>query len=731
MDKQVQECWTALEERVQGYIAAADRERLHEALLFAEEAHRGQKRRDGSPFVTHPIAVAEILAEMCMDAETLIAALLHDCIEDTGVTHEEIVKRFGITVAELVEGVTKLTRVQYTSKEEEQMENLRKMFLAMAKDIRVIIIKIADRLHNMRTMNYQREEKQRMKSLETMEIYAPIAHRLGMQKIKWELEDRSLEYLDPYGYKELSDSLERNKAVHGEILDRVRTALENGMREAGIHGEVFSRLKHIYSIYRKVFEQHKTFGEVYDIYAFRVIVDSVQDCYNALGVIHDLYKPVLGRLKDYIAVPKPNGYQSLHTTVVGREGIPFEVQIRTQEMHQMAEYGVAAHWKYKQGMADVKLGTEKNFEWVRRLLENQQDTDPEEFVRTLKVDMFADEVFVFTPKGDVINLPAHSTPIDFAYSIHSEVGNTMTAARVNGHIVPFSSELKNGDVVEVLSSKAAHGPSRDWMKIARSNEARTKIRQWFKRERREENIIHGRASFEAELRRNGISLSEITAEDVLPAILKKVSFNTLDDMYAAIGYGGLTSQKAVNRIKDELMRINKLRPQTGKKKPAEPPKAAGGSTTGIVVEGLDNCLVKFARCCTPVPGDAIIGFITKGYGVSVHRTDCPNATAAWKKDHDKGRWVGVSWRMDAPMTLSTGLELYVSDRDSLVMDITTVLSTLKTRLTALATHKLPEGRYSITLSVEVDSLQKLNQVLARLQQVPGVLRVNRVGARTA
>ncbi len=727
MDQLVEKQWAALKERVRTYITTEDLEHLYGALLFADEAHQGQLRRDGTPFITHPLAVAEILAEMGMDADTLTAALLHDCIEDTGVTHSEIAKRFGVTVADLVEGVTKLTRVQYTSKEEEQMENLRKMFMAMAKDIRVIIIKIADRLHNMRTMNYQSEEKQRLKSLETMEIYAPIAHRLGMQRIKWELEDRSLEYLDPYGYKELAESLGKNLAIHGEILNRVSSALEHGMAEAGIHCEVFSRLKHIYSIYRKVFEQHKNFGEVYDIYAFRVIVDTIPDCYNALGVVHDLYKPVLGRLKDYIAVPKPNGYRSLHTTVVGREGIPFEVQIRTQEMHQMAEYGVAAHWKYKQGMADVKLGTETNFEWVRRLLENQQDTDPEEFVRTLKVDMFADEVFVFTPRGDVINLPAHSTPIDFAYSIHSAIGNTMTAAKVNGHIVPFSSELKNGDVVEILSSKSAHGPSRDWIKLARSNEARTKIRQWFKKERREENILHGRASFEAELRRSGITMAEITADDVLPLILKKVSFNTLDDMYAAIGYGGLTALKAVNRVRDELLRINRLKPQNAKKKQADA-RPDTRSASGVIVEGLGNCMVKFARCCTPVPGDAVVGFITKGYGVSVHRADCPNAAKSQAKDQD-GRWVGVTWVPDSNLSLPAALELLATERDGLVMDVSTALNALKTRLVSLATHCLPDGRASISLTVEVPSLEKLHQVLTRLHQIPGIAQVNRVGAR--
>ena len=491
-----------------------------------------------------------MVAELELDTDSIIAALLHDCIEDTEATHEEIAKLFGPTVADLVEGVTKLTRVQYTSKEEEQMENLRKMLMAMAKDIRVILIKICDRLHNMRTMEYQSPRKQREKALETMEIYAPIAHRLGMQRIKWELEDKSLMYLDPMGYREIADELAARSSAHEEFMAGIQKKIKDRLEEEGIKGTVYGRVKHIYSIYRKMYAQNKTLDEIFDLYAFRVIVDDIPECYNVLGCIHDLFKPVLGRFKDYIGTPKPNGYQSLHTTVIGREGIPFEVQIRTWEMHHTAEYGIAAHWKYKQGLANEKLGTEEAFEWVRKLLENQQDTDAEEFVRTLKVDMFADEVFVFTPRGDVVNLPAGATPIDFAYSIHSAVGNSMTGAKVNGRIVPFDYQLKSGDIVEVITSKNAHGPSRDWMKICKSNEARNKIRQWFKKEKREENIVTGRAMFESELKHVGLSLAAITTEEMLPHILKKVRFSSLDELYAAIGYGGMTAQKAVNRIRD-------------------------------------------------------------------------------------------------------------------------------------------------------------------------------------
>ncbi|MDD4715553.1 MAG: bifunctional (p)ppGpp synthetase/guanosine-3',5'-bis(diphosphate) 3'-pyrophosphohydrolase, partial [Oscillospiraceae bacterium] len=623
---------------------------------------------------------------------------------------------------------------QYTSKEEEQMENLRKMLMAMAKDIRVILIKIADRLHNMRTMNYQSEQKQREKALETMEIYAPIAHRLGMQRIKWELEDLSLQYLDPVSYEEITKSLNQRSSVHAEFMERIQKQIESRMEEAGIRCKVYGRMKHVYSIYRKMHSQNISIDQVYDLYAFRVIVDDISECYNVLGWIHDLYKPVLGRFKDYISTPKPNMYQSLHTTVIGREGIPFEVQIRTWDMHHTAEYGVAAHWKYKRGLAG-KLGTEENFEWVRKLLESQQDTDPEEFVRTLKVDMFADEVFVFTPRGDVINLPAGATPIDFAYTIHSAVGNHMTAAKVNNRIVPFDTTLKSGDVVEVITSKSAHGPSRDWIKIAKSNEARNKIRQWFKRERREENIVHGKASFESELRRAGILMSTITTETVLPQILKKVKFGTLDELYAAIGYGGLTAQKAVNRIRDELIRINKL--QTEKLNaermvqagtvavPSPQTQKQPHSESGIVVQGLENCLVKFSRCCTPVRGDKVVGFITRGYGVSIHRVDCPNAAYERRNPEELGRWVEVEWVEGDKMAYPTALEITAKDRGGLVVDIAGVLAAAKLRVLSLSVRGTGANQAVAKLMVEVQDLDQLLSVMTKLHQISGVSSVQR------
>ena len=625
----VDERYQRLEDTVRAYNPTASFDKIRAAYEFAAAAHQGQLRKDGSPFVTHPLAVAQIVAEeLHLDSESIEAALLHDTIEDTAATHEDIAKQFSPTVADLVEGVSKLTRVHYTSKAQEQMENLRKMLLAMSKDIRVILIKVSDRLHNMRTMEYQTPEKQKQKSFETLEIYAPIAHRLGMQKMKWELEDLSLKYLDPISYREIVDALDEKATEYDGFMSSIHDQITQRLEEAHIDGYVYGRMKHPYSIYRKMYTQNKSLDDVYDLFAFRVIVDTVSDCYYVLGIIHDLYKPVLGRFKDYIGTPKPNMYQSLHTTVMGQNGVPFEVQIRTKEMHEVAEYGIAAHWKYKQNGQGG--GDEGRYEWVRRLLENQEGADAEEFIHSLKVDMFADEVFVFTPRGDVINLPAGATPIDFAYNIHSAVGNHMVAAKVNGRIVPFDCRLKNGDIVEVVTSQSAHGPSRDWVKIARSSNARSKIRQWLKRERRDENVVTGRASFESELKRCGVSLKELTNDENLPGILKKLTYKSLDDLYAAIGYGGISSLKVIGRIREDIQRILHqhqeerqaevpLEGRPDATRPAVPKRTH--SEKGIIVEGLSNCLVKFSKCCTPVPGDDIVGFITKGYGVSVHRRD--------------------------------------------------------------------------------------------------------------
>ena len=728
----LEERFEHLEKTIRGYNISADLKLVEAAYSYAREHHGAQLRRDGTPYITHPIQVAQIVAEMRLDSESILAALLHDCIEDTDSTYEDIAKRFGVTVADIVDGVTKLTRVKYSTMEEEQMENLRKMLFAMSRDIRVILIKIADRLHNMRTMEYQTPAKQKKKAFETMEIYAPIAHRLGMQKIKWELEDLSLKYLDPVAYDDIAQKLEVAKSEHGQFMSAVTAAVNARMTEQGIpNATVYGRVKHPYSIYRKMYAQEKTMEEVYDLFAFRVLVDTVPDCYNVLGVIHDLYKPILGRFKDYIATPKPNMYQSLHTTVIGDEGIPFEVQIRTYDMHAIAEYGVAAHWKYKQGIK--KQGGEGTYEWIRRLLENQEDADAEEFIHSLKVDMFSDEVFVFTPRGDVINLPAGATPIDFAYSIHSAIGNTMVGAKVNGRMVGFDYQLHNGDIVEINTSKAAHGPSRDWMKTAKSSEARSKIRQWFKRERREENIAQGRTSFESELKHAGLTIGQVTAADVLPSVLKRVGFQSLDELYAAIGYGGYTALKAVNRIRDELLQISRAAAVEKAAQEAAARAAQEGRPTpqksksekGLIVEGLSNCLVKFSKCCTPVPGDKVVGFITRGYGVSVHRRDCPNADPRRRTPADQGRWIKVTWSDDVYESYSTTLEVVCKDRNNLLVDVSTALSSCKVSVTSLNSHITADGFAIFHVAISVSDTTQLEQVMRKIHQISGVMKVSR------
>ena len=727
------ERYQALEDKVRSYNPNLDTQRLFDAFTFADSAHAGQLRKSGEPYIIHPLAVAEIVAELELDTDSVIAALLHDCIEDTAATHADIAKKFGEPVAQLVEGVTKLTRVQYVTKEEEQMENLRKMLMAMAQDIRVILIKICDRLHNMRTMEYQSPSKQKQKSLETMEIYAPIAHRLGMQRIKWELEDLSLKYLDPIGYDEIVSKLDAKKPEYEAFMKRTQIQIDDRLNELGIQHIVYGRMKHPYSIYRKMFNQNKSLDEIFDLFAFRVVVENVGDCYNVLGVIHDIYKPILGRFKDYIGTPKPNGYQSLHTTVMGTDGYPFEVQIRTREMHEIAEYGVAAHWKYKQNGQGA--GTEGRYEWVRRLLENQEGADAEDYIHSLKVDMFSDEVFVFTPNGDVQNLPAGACPIDFAYAIHSAVGNHMVGAKVNGRIVTFDHILKNGDIVEIMTSKAAKGPSRDWMKIAKSSEARSKIRQWFKKEKKEENIVNGRSAFEAELKHCGLSMKDVTDPELLPTLLKKVAYPNLEDMYAAIGYGGFTAQKAVSRMQGEINRVLRQRqqeqqaletaaakPREEAPHPAEPKKVK--SEQGIIVEGLDNCLVKFSKCCTPVPGDDIVGFITRGYGVSVHRADCPNA--AHRNNPDQaGRWIKVSWGTDTNENYPTLLEVICKDRSNLLLDISAALSTTNTFVLGINTRSTEDGFAICRIEVRIRDDVQLKNLMNKLNQISGVYQVTR------
>ena len=716
----IDEQFEKLENTVREYNPGADFKRIRESYEFAKQHHGEQRRKSGELYITHPLAVAQIVAEeLHLDSESIEAALLHDVIEDTDATYDDVAKLTSPTVADLVEGVSKLTRIQYATKEDEQMENLRKMLIAMSKDIRVILIKISDRLHNMRTM----------------EIYAPIAHRLGMQRMKWELEDLSLKYLDPIGYDEIVSKLDAKRPEYDALMSRTQAQIDQRLNEMGIKHIVYGRMKHPYSIYRKMFSQNKSLDEIFDLFAFRVVVDTVSDCYNVLGVIHDLYKPILGRFKDYIGTPKPNGYQSLHTTVMGNEGIPFEVQIRTTEMHEIAEYGVAAHWKYKQNGQGA--GTEGKYEWVRRLLENQEGADAEEFIHSLKVDMFSDEVFVFTPNGDVQNLPAGATPIDFAYAIHSAVGNRMIGAKVNNRIVTLDHVLKNGDIVEILTSKNAKGPSRDWMKIAKSNEARSKIRQWFKKEKRDENIANGRSAFDAELRHCGIAMKDVLDPEFLPVLLKKVAYPTLDDLYAAIGYGGFTAQKAVSRIQGELQRRQQQRQQEQMlaeavaepkedAKPADTPKQPKTvkSEQGIIVEGLDNCLVKFSKCCTPVPGDDIVGFITRGYGVSVHRADCPNASEEKRKEQPD-RWIHVSWGTDTNDSYPTTIEAVCKDRLNLLLDISAALSTTKTFVLGLNSRSTEDGFAIIRIEIQIKDGAQLSTLMNKLHQISGVLQVNR------
>ena len=700
-----------------------DMDAIERAIRYAENKHASQKRKDGSPYIIHPLSVAEIVAEIGLDTDAILGALLHDCIEDTDSTYDEIARQFGSTVAALVEGVTKLTRVEYSTLEEQQMENLRKMFMAMSRDIRVILIKIADRLHNTRTMQYQSPAKQISKSRETMDIYAPLAHRLGMQKIKWELEDTSLKYLDPEGYNEIMRYLDAHQAEADEFMKAIQSKITTRLSAVGIHGSIYGRIKHVYSIYRKMKAQGKRIDELYDLYAFRVIVDSIPDCYNVLGHIHDLFNLVPGRFKDYISTPKPNMYQSLHTTVIGRQGIPFEVQIRTWEMHETAEYGIAAHWKYKQG---VDGGDEKQFEWVRRLLETQQETDAEDYIHSLKVEMFDDEVFVFTPKGKVMSLPSGSTPIDFAYAIHSGVGNAMVGAKVNNRIASYDQQLANGDIVEILTSKTAKGPSRDWLNICKSNGARTKIKQWFKKEKREDNIVHGKASFEGELRRAGISPSVLQDQELLPGLLKKLSFDCLDDMYAAIGYGGLTAAKAFGRIRDDLTRAGREKQQKELLKQPEQPsvRQSRHKDSGVIVEDIDSCMIKFSRCCTPVPGDDIIGFITKGYGVSIHRRDCPNAAGA-NDPRQAGRWVHVAWCTDAEKPFTTTLEVDSTDRDGIWLDIATVLNASKVKVTELSGRDMPAGKARTIATFEVKNVQELETIRTKIRALSGVLDARR------
>ena len=722
-------------------LPGADMELIDRAVDYAQNKHQFQKRKDGSPYIIHPLAVAQIVAEMGLDADAILGALLHDCIEDTDASHEEIEKLFGQTVAQLVEGVTKLTRANFSSSEQAQMENLRKMFMAMSKDIRVVLIKIADRLHNMRTMQYQTPEKQVLKCRETMDIYAPLAHRLGMQKIKWELEDIALRYLNPSDYNRIMTYLNAHKEQDEAFMRTIQGKITDRLAAMNIHNTAYGRIKHVYSIYRKMQNQGKTLDELYDVYAFRVIVDTIPDCYNVLGHIHDLFNLVPGRFKDYISIPKPNMYRSLHTTVIGRDGIPFEVQIRTWEMHHIAEYGIAAHWKYKSGAAS-KEDMDKKLEWIARLIETEDGTrDPEEFMTALKIDIFHDEVFVFTPKGDVRALPQGATVIDFAYAIHSEVGNKMLGAKINGSIVPIDRVLENGEIVEILTSSAAKGPSRDWLNIVRTGEARNKIRQWFKREKRADNIIVGKAAIDAEVKKLAPRLPEAKRAEAVAVVASRMGYSTVEDMYNSIGYGELPVTKTLRRLKDEL---DAMTPPEIPEEVAAAAKMTAEDVSqvvtaarpynlkrnsGIVVDGAEGCAVKFAKCCNPLPGDDVVGFVTKGFGISIHKQDCPNYVQGKDNPDLTDRWKPAHWEgavsESGKSVYEALLQVHTLDTVGVLADITVALADMKVSILQINSQKAGADRVIINLKVSCKNVEHYNSIVSRLRSLKNILDVIR------
>lgn len=723
LDKKVDHSY----EELKALLLASDRdfdmEKIDKAYQFALESHGDQKRRSGVPYILHPVSVAYILVELGMDTESIVASLLHDVVEDTPVGLEEIKKLFGIEVANLTDGVTKLGRIPYSSREEQQAENLRKMLIAMADDIRVIIIKLADRLHNMRTIEFMPDQKRRDKALETMEVYAPIAHRLGIRALKEEMEDISLRYLDPIGYHEIESALAMKSGEREEFINKIKKQIYDRVSSVIPNVHLEGRVKSINGIYRKVFVQGKSMEEIYDIYAVRVIVDSLNDCYNVLGMIHDMYRPIPNRFKDYISTPKPNLYQSLHTTVLGKEGVPFEVQIRTWEMHHTAEYGIAAHWKYKLGLTKSD-SFEQRLMWVRQMLENQQDTvDSTELVRTIKTDLAPEEVFVFTPKGDVISLPIGSTVIDFAYAIHSAVGNRMIGAKVDGRIVPIDYKVKTGEIIDVLTTKEeSHGPSRDWLKIVKTSEARNKIRQWFKKEKREENIIEGKAEIEREFRRNSIELPEPEMKAFLEEIATHQHCQTVEDLYAALGYGGIQLWRLMPRIRDNY---NKIKKPVEESQEVRYQKAPSKATGGVIIDGIDNCLIKFSKCCNPLPGDDIIGFITRGYGVSIHKRSCTNVPKDISKAAEPERWVNARWAGDIQDEFESTLEILASDRTGLLADLTNQLSSMHIFIHALNSRELKDNNAIIYATITVNGLEHLKSVISRLSNISGIISIGR------
>lgn len=706
-----------------------DTEKIKRAYELAYSAHKEQKRKSGTPYITHPVAVAGIVVSMQLDTDSVCAALLHDVVEDTSCTTETIKENFGDQVALLVDGVTKLDKISFNSKEEREMINLRKMFLAMTSDIRVIMIKFADRLHNMSTLISMPEDKQREKARETLNIFAPLAHRLGMYKIKWELEDTSLKYLDPIAYYEIVEGINQKRSEREAFISKIKRDLKEKLNEAGINCTIDGRPKHFYSIYRKMFTQNKSLDQIYDLFAVRIITETVSDCYAALGIAHELYKPMPGRFKDYIAMPKPNLYQSLHTTVIGDDGRPFEIQIRTRKMHEYAENGIAAHWRYKEGVSKGDDNLDQKLTWIKQLLDVQNDVkSEEEFVQALKIDMFTDQVFVFSPKGDVYSFPLGSTPIDFAFSIHSAVGYKMQGAKVNGKIVNLDYQLQSGDIVEIITSSAVHGPSRDWLKIIKTSQARNKINAWFKKENRAENIVKGKESLEREIKREGLP-GELLGEDYLSYLIKRYGYGNIDDLYANIGYGGIQLVNIISKLKDEYKKKNeKKNAQQLLAVTAPVPAKKGydtGASEGVIVKGVDNCLVRFSKCCNPVPGDKIIGYITRGRGVSVHRQDCTNVAALISDPDEKARLIDVSWANDKESSYDANLKLVCNDRNGLVVEAVNIINDLKLPLKAVNGRAAKGNVCLIDVSVSINNTTDLDKLINKLRKIPDVIEVTR------
>ncbi len=716
--------YNKLLEKVKQYNQTPDEALLKGAFDYAKEAHASQLRKSGELFFSHPYEVANILAELEMDCQSIAAGLLHDVIEDTEHSQREIREKFGEDVAMLVEGVTKLEKIPFTSKEQQQIENLRKMFLAMASDVRVIIIKLADRLHNMRTLKSMSDEKQREKAKETLDVFAPLAHRLGISRIKWELEDLALRYLDPIAYYEIVESINQKKNERDQYISDVISSITEKIKELNIEAQVKGRAKHFYSIFRKMYAQNKSIDEIYDLFAIRVIVNSIAECYAVLGLVHESYKPIPGRFKDYIAMPKPNMYQSLHTTVIGPKGSPFEIQIRTWDMHRTAEYGIAAHWKYKEGhFVDDKL--DGKLEWIRKMLDVQNDLasgDTEEFMKTLKIDLFSDEVFVFTPHGDVINLPAGSCSIDFAYAIHSEVGNKMIGAKINGKIATIDQVLQTGDIVEVLTTSTSRGPSMDWLKIVKTSQARNKINQWFKAHNRDANIVKGKEMVDKEIRKAEIPNLNEYKEKFAELAMNKFSIKTVDDMYAAIGHEGPIGIKVFKKLQDEIKKMT-ISSSVAKPKTISNNSSAKNSSNGIIVKGIENCLVRLSKCCNPVPGDDILGYITRGRGVSVHRADCVNVINA--TEEEKNRLIEVKWDENYTSSFSAHLVVTAINRNNLLLEVSAELSNIHVSLSGINARVVKDSLCVMDLSVEVSNGDQLDTVIKKLMNVAGVYEVKR------